>query len=603
MAVAGLVVLVAAPGARAQEAPIADGAPIMPLEQVEVGMHGVGYTVIRGTVPERFEAEIIGVLHDAFPKQDLIVARLSGLGLERSRVAAGMSGSPVLIDGRVIGAVAYSLVNFGQDPVAGIVPIESMLAVAAMESDHGPGTTHAPGAAESVLRAAAAYLTGTVPPGGLAFSRPVASLAGLHPLATPMTLSGFHPEIVAKLTPLFEGLGWSPMVGGTAGRSRSVAPNLVPGGAVAVQLMRGDINVTATGTVTYRDGDRLLAFGHPFLQGGDVDFPMVAAEIITILNSAANSSKLSTAGTDILGSFRQDRLAAIMGVVGARPRLIPVSVDIEGIGAANQELHFELVADKVLTPLYLFLGLVNGVQSLDAVYGAEAIEVEASFHLDDHVQAVNFGNLFSSHNQAIIGLSSSLMSVFAFLYDNAFEPVEIRDVEVAIKLRDDRKTAAVSRVWYDRSEVRPGETVQVMVALQPYRGSEIIERIEVPIPAGLAPGPLTLMVGDGNAVTQEEASFMGGGVRPRSVEQLVGLLNQLRRSDRLYVQVSRPDEGALLGGEVLPQLPPSMMSVLSSKQSRGDFVRLRRSVIMETSQPVDYVVSGSHKIQLTVRER
>ncbi len=602
-----VAVLYAASGAAAAHesqavVPIVDGAEIMRVAEITPGMTGTGYTVVHGSEPEAFQVEILGILHDVFPKHDLIVARLSGLDLERSGVMAGMSGSPVVIDGRVIGAVAYRLVNFGYEAIAGIIPIESMLSVLAMEDVRGRQVAAGPGNATEILQAAAAYLTGTVPTTKL---RPVggAGIDGLRPIATPMTFAGFHPEIIGKLRPLFEDLGWAPMLGGTAATGSAVTANLVPGGAVAVQLIRGDINVTASGTVTYRDGDRILAFGHPFLQGGAVDFPMVAAQVITVLKSANASSKLSVAGTEVLGSFRQDRLAAIMGVVGARPTLVPVRVRLEAADGSSEELEFELISDKILTPLYLFLGLVNGVQSLDSAYGEGSIQLGAEFYLGGGLSPVRFDNLFASANQAIIGLSTTLASIFGFLYDNSFEPIEVREVAVKIRLRDDRKMARISRVWYDRAEVHPGDTVHVSVALQPYREAEVIERLAVRIPPGLAPGPLTLLIGDANAVSQEEASFIHGTIRPRDLEHLVRLLNSIRRSDRIYMQASRQGEGALLGGEVLPALPPSMMRILSSEQSSGDFVRLKRTVIFEEAKAVDYVVSGSHKIELDVRNR
>jgi len=398
-------------------------------------------------------------------------------------------------------------------------------------------------------------------------------------------------------------MGFAPTAGGVATTAAKVVPDLVPGGAVAVQLMRGDINVTASGTITTRQGDRLLAFGHPFLQGGSVDFPMVAAEVITVLSSSNASSKLSVAGRELLGSIRQDRLAAILGVVGEEPDLVPVHVALRDGSRDEEMLDFELVSDKILTPLYLFLGLVNGVQSLDQVYGEGSIELDATIDLGAGLPPVHFGNLFSSQNQAIIGLSSTLTSIFSFLYDNQFEPVQVHAVEAKINLRPDRQMASIGRVWYDRTDLHPGDSIRLVVALEPYRQVEEIEQIVLQIPENLPPGPLTVLIGDANAVSQDEASFIRGPMQPRDLSHLVRLLNNIRRSDRIYVQATREEAGALLGGEVLPMLPPSMMRILSSKQSSGGFVPLRRSVVMETAKPVDYVVTGSHRIQLNVKSR
>ncbi len=570
---------------------------LMGVSELRVGMVGTGYTVVRGTDPESFNAEILGVLHDVFPKRDLIVARLTGLGLERAGVVAGMSGSPVYVDGRLIGAVAYRLVNFGHEAVAGIVPIGDMLAVSALESDAQRTSDSADVSPEIVLRAAAELLTGASSAEALLPLQGV--MQGIRPISTPVAIGGLAPALVGSMRPLFDALGWAPTIGGTAG-SREIDANLEPGGVVAVQLVRGDINITASGTITYRDGDRLLAFGHPFLQGGSVDFPMVPAEVITVLSSAQASSKLTAAADQVVGAVRQDRQAAILGIIGERSRMIPVHTTIRE-GDKTEDLDFEIVADRLITPLYLFFGLVSGVQSLDRTFGEGSIEVDARIDVGGGLEPVQFDNLFSSPNQAIISLASTLAGVFGALYDNAFEPVEVRAIDLNIGLRQDRKSATIGRVWYDRATVRPGETVTVSVALKPFREPEVLEHIEFTVPAGTPAGPITLVVGDAASIDQQEASGIRGTNQPRSLAHVLRLLNKMRRSDRLYLQATRSAAGALVNGEAMPALPPSVLQVLTSEQARGDVVRLDRAVILETVRPVDYVVSGSHKIELQVR--
>ncbi len=572
---------------------------LMSVSEVRVGMVGTGYTVVRGTEPESFKAEILGVLHNVFPKHDLIVARLTGLDLERAGVLAGMSGSPVYVDGRLIGAVAYRLVNFGHEAVAGIVSIEDMLEVSELETG-GPGTSVAVDASpEIVLRAAAELLTGTR--GAEALLPLHGAMQGIRPISTPVAIGGLSPSLVGSVTPLFDALGWTPTIGGNAG-SRQTDANLEPGGVVAVQLVRGDINITASGTITYRDGDRLLAFGHPFLQGGSVDFPMVAAEVITVLSSAQASSKLTAAGDQVVGAVRQDRQAAILGIVGERSRMIPVHTTIEE-GRKTEHLDFEIVADRLITPLYLFFGLVSGVQSLDRTFGEGSIEVDAQIEVGGGLDPVQFDNLFSSPNQAIITLSSTLAGVFGALYDNAFEAVDVRSIELTISLRHDRKSATIRRVWIDHARVRAGETVTATVSLKPFRQPEVLERIEFTVPPGTPPGPVTLVVGDAASIDQQEAGGIRGTNQPRSLAQMVRVLNEMRRSDRLYLQATRAAAGALVNGETLPALPPSVLQVLSSERARGDVLRLDRAVLFEIAQPVDYVVSGSHEIELQVRSQ
>ena len=495
--------------------------------------------------------------------------------------------------------MAYRLVNFGHEAVAGIVSIEDMLQVSALESG-GPGTSVAVDVSpELVLQAAADLLTGA---GSAEALLPLhGAMQGVRPISTPIAIGGLAPTLVGRLAPLFDVLGWTPTLGGTAG-SMEIEANLEPGGMVAVQLVRGDINITASGTVTYRDGDRLLAFGHPFLHGGNVDFPMVAAQVVTVLSSSQASSKLAVAGDQVVGAVRQDRQAAILGIIGAQPRMVPVRTRIEAAGR-TERLDFEIVADRLITPLYLFFGLVSGIQSLDRTFGEGSIEVDAQIELGDGLDPVRFDNLFSSPNQAILSLSSALAGLFGALYDNAFEPVEVQGIELSINLRHDRRSATISRVWYDRASVRPGETVTVTVALKPFRGPEVLEQLKFTVPPGTPPGPVTLVVGDAASIEQREAAAIQSSNRPRNLAQVIRLLNNLRRSDRLYMRATHAATGALLNGETLPALPPSVLQVLSSEQAKGDVVRLDRALILEIVQPVDYVVSGSHQIEVQVRNR
>ena len=561
---------------------------------------------MRGTDPEPFAAEVLGVLPGALPHVDLIVARLSGLGLERSGVMAGMSGSPVYVDGRLLGAVAYRLVDFGHEAIAGIVPAEPILAVRALEQARAAAQPAAvpprPAVAELLARAAALVTgeaDGLSPGPGPTWA---AAAAGIVPIATPVAFSGVRPRLVGALAPLLASLGWTPVSGGAAGTGASVTGaggQIGPGGAIAVQLMRGDINVTASGTVTARDGDWVWAFGHPFLQGGAVDFPMVGAEVVTVLSSAAASRKLSVAGGELLGSFRQDRQTAILGRIGRQPTLVPVTMSLRRQGR-SERLSYEIVADPILTPLYLFVGLVNGVQSLDEVYGESSIELDALLQFDDG-RAARIGDLYASNNQAIVAIASQLAGLFSMLYDNAFEPVGVAGVRVDLGIRRDRRVADVESVWVDATRVRPGEEVRVAVTLRPRRAQPFVQSFDVRIPRQAAAGRLDLVVGDAESAAREE--FGGSRPRPRDLDGLLEQLARRRRNDRLYVQLSGAVAGAVVAGEPLPSLPPSLLEVLTDSGARGDVTPLSRALLGEIELPVGYVVSGMQRIVLEVQER
>lgn len=615
---------------------------IFPVDELRPGMTGVGYTVVQGTEAQEFQVEILGILHDIMPKQDLVVARLSGLGLAESGIASGMSGSPVYIDGRLLGAVSYRLGAFPKEPIAGITPIRLMLDLeereAAASADRvadagrvadvarvadagrvasvgGPtaaarSTTAArsatvpPTPGESLLTAAAELLSGQA---GVALPSMTPTLAGgaISPIATPVTVSGSHPEVVERLQPLFRSLGWTPTLGGTASGAE-VNEEFRPGSAVAVHLMRGDITFTASGTVTHVDGDRLWAFGHSFMQGGNVDFPLSGAEVLVVLSDLSASQKLTTAGTRMLGRIRQDRASGIFGVLGDAPAMIPVTLDVSGPAGLEERFEFEMISDKTLSPTFLFFGLANGMQSVGTMFGDSTFEVKGKFYLEtadggEPVGPVEIRNLFSSPSQAYIPLSQTTMSIFAFLYDNDFEPVDVRSVELEVVGGNDRRVAQISRVWADKLVVRPGEEVQLSIWLEPYRQEPVVERMSVRIPSDVPPGPLSLLVGDASAVSREEQGFIQGTVAPSSLHDLVRLLNDIRVNDSVYVQASRPDRGAFFGGRPMPSLPTSMLQILGSAKTSGEVVELRNSVLLEKKLPVDYVVSGQHRIELRVR--
>ena len=327
---------------------------------------------------------------------------------------------------------------------------------------------------------------------------------------------------------------------------------------------------------------------------------MVGGEVLLILNSLSASEKVTAAGSEVIGAIRRDLQPGILGIIGAEPRTIPVKIEVDSGAGGTDEFDFEMISDKTLSPTFLFIGLASGLQSVGKTFGDSTFEVTGEFFLEG-LESIKIRNLFSSPNQAYVPLSRMIMSIYVFLYDNPFQPVEVRNIDLRIRARDDRKVARISRVWADRVEVRPGEEVDLTVWLQPYRAPPVEEHLAVRIPADTPPGPLSLLVGDAAVVSREERGFIQGEFVPRNVRHLVRLLNSIRVNDSIYVQVSRADEGAFFGGELMPSLPASILEVLLARQISGEVVRLTKSVILEEEKPVEYVVTGEHRIELTVR--
>jgi len=568
-------------------------------DELRPGMKGIGYTVVRGTTPEQFSVEVIGILEDMLPKQDLIIGRLSGLGLEDTGVTEGMSGSPVYFDGRLAGAVAYRLGQFSKEPIAGITPIENMgrMMDAQRRLESPPDATRF---RTGLLSAAAELLSGRIPD-NLASLHPISGSGGITPIATPVTIGGAHSMVVTRLGPLFEALGWRTVLGGRSS-SRQVNRPLQAGGAVATELLRGDITFSASGTVTHVDGDTVLAFGHPFLQAGSVDYPMVGAEVLLFLSSLSSSQRLTAAGGEVLGAVRQDTQSGILGIIGARPNTVPVRLSISGPRGETESFSFEMIGDKSLSPTFLFMGLANGLQSVSGNYGDLTFEVAGEIFPDrDGLDSIKIRNVFSSPSQAYVPLSLMIMQIYAYLFDNPFESVGVRNVDLRIRALDQLRTAEITRIWTDRMEVRAGETINIAVSLKPYRQAEIVKHFPITVPEDTPPGRLRLLVADATRMALEEQSMLQGGRRPRDLQQLVEQINDMRSSDNIYIHLSRPAEGAMFGGQPMLTLPASVLEVLMAGQTSGEAVRLRNTTILEQENSVEFLVSGEHRLDLRVR--
>ncbi len=569
----------------------ADNAATFGLDEIRVGQRGHGLTVVRGVTPERFEVELLGVLADSFPGIDLIVARLSGLDLESSGVAAGMSGSPVYVDGRLLGAVAYRLVDFGREAIAGIVPIGNMLELQHREAKRpapGDEVVAALGEASSLLRGDAS--------GSVSSRNPMP--AGVHRIGTPLAVTGFDPRVVARLRPMFESFGWVPTMGGIAGRAQTDFPDPEPGGAIAVQLVRGDINVTATGTVTHVAGNSVYAFGHPFMQLGDVDYPMVSAEIITVLNSQAASQKLSAAGTQVIGALRQDRTPGILGILGHTPQMVPVTVNLTNAGA-QRAINFEIVHDPLLTPLYLFFGLVNLMQSVEDVGGPTTIDFRGEIHLDGGFDPVELTALYSQQGQAVVGIASWLSGIFGSLLTNDLRALEVNEVSVDLDLSNEPRVATIERAWTPRRTLRAGDEFPVYVDVRPYRGDRETHSLIARVPENAAEGTIQILVGGAEETARELAATGEDGAPVTSIASLVSLVNAAPKNDRIHVLVSRASRGATVGASAMPGLPPSTLKMLADAGDASS-TALTRKLLDRQELIMGRRISGSATLSVQI---
>ena len=582
----------------------------MPVDEVRAGMRGTGVTVFAGTERSEFTAEIIGVLENSFgPRRNLILARLDGGPLAASGVIQGMSGSPVSIDGRLIGAVSYSLGSFSKATIAGITPIEEML-----RDDTPPPVRVGDAARNLALPLAADTLTGLLPtrlerpepfaarprdidamglPAGVGDSFGVR----LRPITTPLSMNGFTPDAFDRIAPLFRSAGLAAVVGGTAaGRTaaQSDAP-LQAGDAVGVSLMQGDLSMAGTGTVTLVENGRLYAFGHPFYNLGSSRFPMTRAYVHTVLPSQAISSRIATVG-ETLGTIDQDRSSGISGRLGPGPRLVPIRVTLDAPDRQRTDtFDFQVVDDALFTPLLAYNAVLNTLFSHNRQVGAATYAVRGEVALEGHPPA-RFEETFAGDAATILA-SVYVAGPLTALIDNGLEPVTVERVDVSVTARDGARTAVLERIWLDDPRPRPGRTVPLRLAIRTRAGEVVIRTVMVDLPSALR-GPLQVLVADGATLALQERQQAGQAARPTNLRHLIDALNTARRNDRFYVQLRRRDAGAVVNGRRLPSLPPSVLEVLGGDRYGGGLARMSIAAVREWEVPVDHVVSGARVLNL-----
>ena len=585
---------------------------IIPVDEVRPGMVGIGRTVFQGDTIEEFKVHILGVLRNVVgPRRNLILARLEGGPLEKTGVIAGMSGSPVYIDGRMLGAVSYSLGQFSKEPIAGITPIGEMTEATAL-APVSPGTRPVamqwPPDPQELMSIWARDLGRTRPftedpsqallSGDASLSPRMATM--LQPIAVPMVTVGFEPSVLAPLTPTLTARGFVP-VSSTANEAqaatatRATTRTLRPGDAMGVALMTGDFMLGATGTVTHVDGDRLYGFGHPMYNLGPTQFPLTKADVLLVLPSLLASSKLASFG-DVVGVVQQDRATAVAGRLGAGPTLIPMSITLNSDRTPQRTFNFQVVKDVTFTPLLTYLAVANVLTGYERAAGPASYTVRGTATIRAHGD-LSFEDIFTG-DQPAGAASAYVAGPMTFLLKNASEPVEVEKLTLTIDATEQSRTGRIERVWLDTDRVRPGREAVVKVLLRTNRGEEIVKSVPIQVPVN-ASGSLQLLVADAGRLSAEDRR-QARGAETQPVAQMIRTFNKARRSNRLYVRLSASDDGAIVNGEPLSALPPSVLAVLEADRNSGTFSPLRTAVRGEWEVPVELAVTGSRQLTIAI---
>jgi hypothetical protein len=580
---------------QAQAVPATPSKPFetIPVSQIHAGMRGVAYTVFQGTKPEPMDVEVLGIMKNANgPKGDLILVRLGGTKAEYTGVVAGMSGSPVYLDGKLAGALSFRIGEFSKEPIAGVTPIAEMLEINALDSTPAPAPIEA--------KAAANVPSKTSGPG--ISNLPTQDFANyLRPIEAPLVFSGFSQDAIERFAPQFASAGIVPVMGAGSVSDEKQPEPLEPGSAVSAILVRGDMDIAATCTVTYMDAHHLLACGHPLLQFGMVDLPMTKAEVLATLASPLNAFKIINA-TEAVGSFIQDRHTGIMGEFGKKPNMIPVTLTIHG-GATHKQFHYEVLNNARLSPVAMMATVFNALHDVNE-YGEDiTYQMNGTISVDGFPD-VTLQNMFSAVDGGQPAAALAAVSIgdrFGRIYDNPYNVPAVHGVQLDFEISTERRWARLENARTDVTEARPGDDITIEAVLRPYRGERIVQQIPIHIPASASQGSLHILVSDGETLDRIRRGPPMLSSR-LDLASTIASLNKLHVSNRVYVSLLEGNPGAIVADKVMPTLPLSIMNVMDGMRGTQEMVIVGESSVNEAATaPLNYVVSGAQVLTITIK--
>ncbi len=558
----------------------------MPVKELHRGMRGIGRTVFQGTRIDTFQVEILGVLHNAIgPGSDLILARLSGGPLSNTGVILGMSGSPVYIEGKLIGAVSYRIGVFAKEPIAGITPIAEMV-----DLFNRPSSLQGVRSRVRLTEIGARRLvdlTGT-------------DVAELKPISLPIVISGFAQQAVVEFRQEFSKMGWTPVQGGGGMDPGLPAGAFEPGAALGVQLVRGDLSMTGIGTLTHRDGDRVVGFGHPMIFGGATALPMTAAYIHEVLPSQYASFKLGVAG-ETMGAIVQDRAPGIAGAIGLDVDMMPAQINLRSPGK-QERFQMEILRNRDLSPTLVRMAVFSAMVSSEKLTGEVTVKSRVRIELHGR-PSVEVENVYAGP----LGLGSAVLGVttpLAKLIRNPFEPVQIERVTFDLNVEAERAhTAHIKSIGLQKTRFQPGDTVRVTVSLRPYWGGLQQVQEALIIPNQTPGGRLILRVSSASAHEKQEAKRAPGEYNARDLDHLIRLLGRAGRNNELVIELLSGAQGVTIEGREVSRLPYSVLSVLRFSRSSDTVKQVLQTVVQRARIPTDYVLSGSQVVVLNVNRK
>jgi hypothetical protein len=601
-----------------------DSSQFFSVNDIRPGLKGVGRTVFEGDKIEEFQVEIRGVLKNVLaPKHDAILAHLSGAGLEKTGVVAGMSGSPVYVDGKLLGAVAIAF-PFSKDSYALITPIQDMLEVVPDErvSETTSDSTKAAEASTMPWRIArvgnAAGSERLIPDdeSGPAWARQLATRSTPGPLGDvrlPLRFGGFSSEAIEVCAPLFREMGLEPVAGavlsggslpttpqGSGADLMTNAADLAPGSMISLLFVRGDLNLNADCTVTYRRQDSLYACGHQIFLTGPAQIPFAKSQVLATIPSLATSFKLDSPGPPV-GTIHQDRFGAIYGVVGDSAPSIPVHIQISSSLNRKEDYNFDVVEQPLLSPLLVNLAVISTLGATERMAGPSTLDLNGTIHLSSG-DTVRVEDVLSSEFAAANAAGAAAATPLSYVLSSDYPGLRVEGVELSITARNKNRVASLEQVWSTKSEVQPGDHIEVTAVLRTPSGESLTQKIPVDIPESVSDRALSLIVGSGPTINALQNRFTPLGAPPRDLRQLIRALNRTRRNNRLYALLLAPQRSFILQGDEFPSPPPSLLQTfLAAPGVSSTAIFSGTSVVGDyETKPTAYAIQGQQALYLKV---
>lgn len=574
----------------------------MPVGEVREGMRGTARTVFSGTKIEDFSVEILGTIPNWIaPGQDIIIGRLSGANAERTFVFSGMSGSPVYIDGKLVGAISYSF-PFAKEPIAGITPFEQMVSL--VESKAATPSNSRPAFTYGELSAPIWRPQFNAAAGSRSFNSnsSLAERTGstMIPIASPLAFAGISRTTLDMFADELRAAGFSPIMAGSADTSLSPlkqfdSNTLLGGDSVVVHLSRGDVSIAAAGTVTARIDRSIYAFGHQFFGLGSADLPMSESRVVTVIPNANNSFKL-TVPEAMVGAMTQDRNTGVFGELGRNAKMLPVRVNTITSRGRAERVVFESAFDNMLTPLIVNVGIINAVNGFERSIGEMSIKMRGRISIKGE-ESVELNRRFTGPQAGMLASSAPAVPIGALIRAN-FPGLDITGIDVEMIVEEGTRSATLDRLTVDQTRVKPGDTVEFTYFERTSSGTITPHKGKVVIPSDAIAGSMTLTVADGSAIqqTSNAASFV-----PANAAELIAAINRIKHNDQLYVVLSRTSTGTVIGSSELPNLPPSALATINNDRSAGGTKATTTTVLFENRLPESTnIITGSQSITIEV---